>query len=67
MSELLIRCAFCGSHKVTVETEGPFFAYCRECRASGPVSDDYAGAANGWNRRHQEQEETSSEFERLMK
>lgn len=74
MSEKLKPCPWCG-----VEPKGHSVRICEEfidihiecgtrgCSGNREVFDDSRSAIEAWNRRHQEQEESSSEFERLMK
>lgn len=68
MSEKLKPCPFCGSPNIdpkgwgSTQTSGPA---CDDCGASaGSSFKSEEENVEAWNRRHQEQEETSSVFER---
>lgn len=75
MSEKLKSCPFCGGEDVKIF--GPYgwyrqFGISHSCKSFYSGTSDFfqgfsteSAAADAWNRRHQEQE-TSSEFERLL-
>ena len=80
MSEKLKPCAHCGGEAHTNIAGGGFYIFCNDCgvgvkkRIHPAVFLNYEAqnraeerlAVKAWNRRHQEQE-TTAEFERLMK
>lgn len=57
MSEELKPCPFCGGTRIFI-SEDPLtlheYAYCDECKASGPEMEDEYTATKAWNRRTNE-------------
>jgi len=46
----LFECPFCGSERTDLEHDGPWFAFCHDCDASGPQAESPEEAADKWNR-----------------
>lgn len=68
MTSELKLCAFCGSGALRHESYAfsTHYVTCDNCGADGPAADTKSLATIAWNLRHQEQDQTSSEFERLL-
>lgn len=67
MSEKNQGCPFCGSQNVASEALqfSTYFISCNSCGAEGPPAGGLKTAWEAWNRRHQEQDQSST-FERMM-
>lgn len=68
MSDTLRNCPFCGSVPKLFGSDSMKYTYvqCEECRCETGVREVEADTIEAWNRRHQDQDQSST-FERCMK